>query len=317
MKFKLFYDDSFLKHIPPDLHPEVPERASGVLKGIQKALKFAKPQFAKEEHEIVSPPLAGKDFLSQIHPYAEDVIEILRRSTENGTSGFLEPDTYYSPGTYEASLRAAGVYLPVLEAFQEEEFFNFFAVVRPPGHHAHLSPSGFCIFNNIAITAKALSGAGLKVFIFDFDLHHGNGTQFIFYEDPSVFYFSIHRYPYYPGTGSREETGKGKGLGFTKNVPVSYNEAPGRVISALDEFIASVQGFSPHVLLVSAGFDMYIKDPLGGLLMEEEHFELVGRAIKEASAIAGGVPVGYFLEGGYAIEALPSLAFHLMRGFFS
>jgi len=221
----------------------------------------------------------------------------------------LDMDTVISVKSYDAALLAAGGAIAGVDAVMRGEAKNAFAAVRPPGHHATAERTmGFCIFNNVAIAAKYAQNKYKeieRVAIIDWDVHHGNGTQGIFYDDPSAFFFSMHQYPWYPGTGSRGETGHGRGLGSTMNVPVKANT------SATDQkraFEAAIEEIStkvkPDIIFISAGFDAHHDDPLGQLRLEDPDFISMTSTIKEwADEVCEGRIVSC-LEGGYNLETL-------------
>jgi len=229
--------------------------------------------------------------------------------------GWLDGDTYLNEYSFEAALYSAGAGPSAAEKILAGKWTNAFCLVRPPGHHALAERGmGFCLFNNISITARRLQHAGAirepssinKIAILDWDVHHGNGTQEIFYDDPSVLFISFHRWPFYPGAGSAAETGAGKGKGFTVNIPVTLGTTPREYIEvfrkAVEENLAS---FKPDFVLISAGFDSYKDDPIAGLGLEVETFaELTEIAKVEAKKHCGGRLIS-FLEGGYNLEKLP------------
>jgi acetoin utilization deacetylase AcuC-like enzyme len=223
-------------------------------------------------------------------------------------AGYLDSDTIVSMRSMDAALAAAGGVCRAVDALLKGEATNAFLPVRPPGHHATAERAmGFCLFNNVAIGARyAQSQPGIeRIAIIDWDVHHGNGTQGIFYDDPSVFFFSMHQYPWYPGTGARGETGIGRGRGYTLNIPVRAAtraaEQRGMLDAALEEM--SVK-FQPDLIFISAGFDAHEADPLGQLLLTDEDFTLMTRAVKEWAANACDGRVISCLEGGYNLGTL-------------
>ena len=229
-----------------------------------------------------------------------------------GHGGFIDADTVYSSRTCEAARTAAGAMVQAAAGCFRGEFSAAFSLARPPGHHATPDRAmGFCFFNNIAIAARHLQELGCsKVLIVDWDVHHGNGTQDIFYQDPTVFYYSLHQYPHYPGTGSEQESGRGVGRGTTLNRPLpagipasAYRETFARDLDRI------VEEFEPEFALLSAGFDSHRDDPLGDLRLEEEDFAWLTRAVIERLP-EGRVASG--LEGGYDLQALSrSVVAHL------
>ena len=225
-----------------------------------------------------------------------------------GQSLAIDADTYMSPGTVKAALHAAGAGLTAVDRLLgSQEFRTAFLPVRPPGHHATPDRAmGFCIFNNAAIAARYCQRAhGIeKVLIVDWDVHHGNGTQEIFYEDPTVFYYSLHLAPHYPGTGREEERGKGKGLDTTLNRPLPYRYPAKHYLAIFEEDLQKIfESFKPQLVIISAGFDSHRQDPLGGLSLTEADYRKMGSLLRDC---AENRPILSFLEGGYNLMRLGS-----------
>ncbi len=262
---------------------------------------------------MVEPMAAGVDDIHLNH--SKDYIELIKRSCARG-SGYLDPDTAYSTGSFETALKAAGSLIKLVDMALKKEIKSGFAFVRPPGHHSLYDRAmGFCLFNNVAIAArKAKAEFGIeKVMIIDFDVHHGNGTQDSFYDDDSVLYFSSHQYPYYPGTGGLRETGCGKGEGFTVNCPLGYGKTDGEFASVYSYVLAPVlKAFKPDLVLVSAGFDAHMLDPIGGMQITSEGFGMLAGIIMDAAALVCA-PVVYVLEGGYSLEGQKESASELIN----
>ena len=209
----------------------------------------------------------------------------------------------------EAALRGAGAACQAIDAIMEGAANNAFVPVRPPGHHATPDRAmGFCLFNNVAVAARYAQSRHKeieRVAIIDWDVHHGNGTQGIFYDDPSVFYFSTHQYPWYPGTGARGETGHGRGRGFTLNVPLRALTPPADQRRAFDAAISEIAtAFTPDLIMISAGFDAHDGDPLGQLLLSDEDFVQMTNVVKQWAAEACDGRIVSCMEGGYNLETL-------------
>ena len=239
-----------------------------------------------------------------------DYVERFRRAIDRGDGLICSSDNPLSPGTWEASRAAVECVLEAADWVVGGTERTAFVATRPPGHHAEYAMAmGFCYFNNVAIAADHLCRQGAqRVAVFDFDVHHGNGTQHLFEERADVLYASIHQYPFYPGTGAAEETGRGPGVGSTVNVPLPAGSGDAGYAQALDErIVPALREFGPEVLLLSAGFDAWANDPLGGMRVSETEFERWGRVLGElASEVCGGRVVAV-LEGGYDLEAIGPL----------
>jgi acetoin utilization deacetylase AcuC-like enzyme len=297
MKVGIVKHDIYLEHITDDFHPENPNRLVHIYAMLhelgQEGLVYVQPRMATHEE------IALNHDASYINFVAETKGKVQRR---------LDPDTVTSPKSYEAACMAVGGLLQLSDALIAGEIDNGFALVRPPGHHAERDKGmGFCIFNTVAVAARYLIRKhGLKrVFIVDWDLHHGNGTQHSFYRDSDVLYFSTHQYPYYPGTGSYEEIGSGEGKGYTINVPMSYGMGDGDYSYAFEEIVLPVvRQWKPEAILVSAGFDIHHSDPLGGMTVTESGFTKMTRMLMDAAEEVCKGRILFTLEGGYDLSGL-------------
>lgn len=249
-------------------------------------------------------PLTIDQLATVHHP---DVADYLQASCQQG-GGRIEADTVVSPESFEVGLLAAGACCDAVKAVMRGEEQNAFCVVRPPGHHATPSLSmGFCLFNNIALAARTVLAEGAtKALIVDWDVHHGNGTQDAFYDDPQVHFLSLHRSPFYPGTGLATETGTGRGLGTTLNVPlrigISRKDYLAAFTANLEKACSAVK---PDLILISAGFDAHAQDPIGSLGLEAEDFFTMTQQLRQAAQTYCQGRIVSCLEGGYHLERLP------------
>lgn len=276
-------------------HPESARR----IEAIMAALDAADLDLERRES-----PLAARDELEAVHDPA--LVTLVERLCAAG-GGHLDPDTAVSEGSWEAALRAAGGAIAMTDALVGRSFDVGFSVHRPPGHHAESGRAmGFCLFNHVAVAAQhAIARRGIeRVAILDFDVHHGNGTQEIFWERPEVHFCSVHQFPFYPGTGAASERGGGEGRGRTLNLPLAAGAGDAELLHAVEQrWVDAVAAFEPQLILVSAGFDAHRADPLAACLVGDEGFAAVGTAVLRA-ARALGAPVGVVLEGGYDVAAL-------------
>ena len=231
------------------------------------------------------------------------------RSLAASGGGQADPDTVVSKGSWKAALLAAGAAIGAAEAVLDGRFRQALALVRPPGHHATRDAAmGFCLFNNIAVAAARLvdrARAG-KIAVLDFDIHHGNGTQEAFYNEPRVLYVSFHRHPFYPGTGRADETGTAAARGANINMPIAAGTPPQEYLAGWQEVLdKKVRPYHPEIILVSAGFDIYRYDPLGGLGFETDDFHALGALIGALANDTCGGRIVSVLEGGYNLEGMP------------
>jgi len=288
MKVAYITDEIYLKHDTGPSHPESIQRLIAV------------DQAIAPERLVFLEPLAVSDkILKSVHTPAHIAL-IMEASS---MSQAIDADTRCSHDSYRAAVKAVGAGIVALDAIKAGEVSRAFCAVRPPGHHATPTQAmGFCLFNNIAIAARYAQQTGYaKVMIIDFDVHHGNGTQDTFYQDPSVFYFSSHQAFAYPGTGAESERGSGEGEGYTANILLMPDSGDREILEIYEQDLPGyVTQFDPDIILVSAGYDLHESDPLAQLNVTTEGVRKIVRAILESK----NVPFIFFLEGGYDVDAL-------------
>ena len=293
------YDPVYLEHKTTPGHPERPERLTKIVDRLKAKGLYS--QLAE-----LKPVPAALEWIETIH--SPEYIERAKNRCEGG-AGYLDSlDVPISRKSYEAAVMAAGGMLAAIDGVMEKKVANAFCAVRPPGHHALENKAmGFCIFNNIAIGAKYIQKKHQrsKILIVDWDVHHGNGTQATFYEDPTVLYFSVHQYPFYPGTGSQAEKGSGDGLKYTINVPLPAGSGDDDYVNAFEETLAPAAfEFSPDFVLISAGFDAHKNDLLGGMRVTQQGFSRLTEIVKHIAEECCSDRIVSILEGGYTLEDL-------------
>jgi acetoin utilization deacetylase AcuC-like enzyme len=295
-KVGIIYDDYFLEHKPFYSHPENPNRLIAIVETLKKYGlwdRLKKIDIDDVEYAEV------EELLHKVH--SEDHIKMVE--SLKGHYGNIDADTYYSPETSSVAFRAAQASVKAVEEVMKGRTERVFVLARPPGHHATFSEAmGFCFFNNAAVSAeKAKSMGAERVLIVDFDVHHGNGTQEIFWKRDDVLYFSSHRYPFYPGTGRFDEIGEGKGKGYTVNLPLPRGLSDGEYAKLYEEVLVPViEKFSPDIVIVSAGFDAHYNDPLADMKLTEEGFSYLAHLIMTSAQKSKGFV--FLLEGGYNLE---------------
>jgi len=280
-------------------HPEHQGRLRAVMSALGKEL----PELNERITPLHADP-ASEHHLLRAHSadHLTTVRSMCERAAAENQILRLDPDTAVSGRSWEAALGACGAALDAMRWVGRGEGPSAFCPVRPPGHHATANrPMGFCLLNNVAVAARNALAEGVagRVLIVDWDVHHGNGTQDIFYEDPDVFYLSMHQHPMYPGSGAVHESGRGAGEGTTLNVPMSAGLAPERYVEALLEALDRAAEFGPEMVFISAGFDAARDDPIGGFTLEPEHFAHLTREVVERTRSSTGGRVVSLLEGGY------------------
>ena len=297
-KVGIVLDKLYVDHDNGMGHPESPERILAIVdmlnytKLIDEVVKIAPRDATKEEITLVHTP-----------EHFDNIA-----STKGKPKVFLDADTSTCPVSFDAAVRASGGLLSAVESVLEGEVDRAFPLVRPPGHHAEADRAmGFCLLNHVAVGAAFLTRVkGIdRVLVVDWDLHHGNGTQHIFYDDPSVLYFSTHQHPYYPGTGSLGEKGSGVGEGYNINVPLPPGMGDSEYLKILSSILGPIiEQYKPGFILVSAGFDTFFEDPLGGMKVTPEGFAKMTRFLTDCADKHSNGNIVFMLEGGYNLDGL-------------
>ncbi len=290
--------DLYKQHLAGFPHVESPER-------LQVIYDMLEAEDMAGRFTTVSPRRATHDELAWIHSPSH-----IQRvaATDGKPHASLDPDTQTTSLSYQAASLAVGGLFSLVDRILDGTVTNGFALVRPPGHHAEKDRAmGFCLFNNVALGARyAIKIHGLKkILIVDWDLHHGNATQNSFYDDPDVLYFSTHQYPHYPGTGSLTEVGRGEGMGFTVNVPLSPGYGDTDFFKIFEQILCPIgRAFKPELIFVSAGFDTYVADPLGGMQVTPKGYAAMTRSIMGLARECASERLAFTLEGGYHLTGL-------------
>jgi acetoin utilization deacetylase AcuC-like enzyme len=294
VKTGLVTSNTYQNHNTGEGHPEKIDRVTAVIDNFKKI----------DNKELIWKKPARFDQSFLINTHSSEYIDLVSKSFPENGLAFLDGDTVVSPGSKEATKDAVGSIITAIDGVQQKEFKNAFCAVRPPGHHAEKDKAmGFCIYNNVAVGANYLIEKYKynKVAIIDFDVHHGNGTQDIFYDNEKVLYISTHQYPYYPGSGSEKETGKFNNI---LNIPLEAGTSAEQYLNAYENVLKKLKEFKPEFLLFSAGFDAHIDDPLAQLrLSSEDFYHITKRTLEVSKSICNGNVVS-ILEGGYDLRAL-------------
>jgi acetoin utilization deacetylase AcuC-like enzyme len=302
----VYTDPSLERHVNELSGVEVPPRYPAAVAGIDAAERPG----VRVERRACEP--AGRDAILRVH--SADYVDRLRELSDAG-GGYLDPDTALGPGSFEVVELASGAACGAVESALGGE--PSFAVVRPPGHHAGADYAmGFCYLNHAAVAAAYARSSGVqRVAILDWDVHHGNGTQDIFFSDETVLYLSAHRSPFYPGTGDAGELGEGEGLGFTANVALPARSAEDVYAAVFAGVLIPVlREFEPGLVIVSAGYDAHTADPLGGMGLEADSFGRFAALISSVTRETGAPPPAFVLEGGYDLDALTRSVTETVRG---
>jgi len=290
-------DPFYLKH-ENEPHPENPGRLTAIQSKVESS-KFY------NNLALIQPRKATLEDIARVHD--RGYIESVEQSCQNGVRN-LDADTVISPDSYQAALLSAGAGLEALDKILEGTIDNAFCAVRPPGHHAEQNRAmGFCLFNNVGVVARYAQEVKQldKIFIFDWDVHHGNGTQHSFYKNSSIFYSSTHQYPFYPGTGGSDETGSGDGLGANLNLPMRAYSGDSDYLDAIEnKLVPAIQKFNPDLIIISAGFDAHENDPLAQVELSTDCYGKMTQQLLEAAKDVCQGRILSMLEGGYDYSAL-------------
>jgi acetoin utilization deacetylase AcuC-like enzyme len=295
MSLILIHTDRFRDHRTPPGHPERVERA--------EVMHSIAATWVQRGRIVQAPRNATREELARVHSNAH----LAAIDNTAGRAVSLDPDTYTSPESRDVALLAAGAAVGAVDTIVQDRAMRVMALVRPPGHHAERDRAmGFCLYNNIAAAAAHALALGMeRIVIVDYDVHHGNGTQWIFYEDPRVLYVSTHQYPFYPGTGAAEDVGRGKGTGFTFNVPLEAGATDGDyedVFKAL--LVPVIDQFRPELVMISAGFDAHERDPLARMRLTTAGYAALTKSLCDAADRHCHGRVVAVTEGGYDLAAL-------------
>lgn len=299
-KTGLVYDELFMMHSNGHQHPECPERLEHIHRMLNETGMI-------NDMENLQPRDALPEEITAVHTNSH--YEFIK-STKGKEYTKIDSDTSANAYSFDAAVRGSGGLINALEKIKNGELSNAFALPRPPGHHAESNRAmGFCLFNHAAVGAAYLLSSNFnRVMIIDWDVHHGNGTQEIFYSNPEVLYLSTHQFPFYPGTGSLNEIGKGNGRGFTINVPMPARMNDDDYISVFKDIAEPViEQYKPEFLIISAGFDSYFLDPLGGMQVTEAGFSALTRFVMNSADKYCKGRLAFVLEGGYNLPALYSI----------
>ena len=294
MALLLVNSKRFADHVTPPGHPERPARA--------EAMEIVAARWARADGTVTEPRPASRAALARVHagPYLDEI------AATSGRAVALDPDTYTSPDSYDVALLAAGAAIAAVDHALEGRG-SAFALIRPPGHHAEASRAmGFCLFNNAAVAAAHALASGVeRVALVDYDVHHGNGSQWIFYGDPRVLYVSTHQYPFYPGTGAAHDVGSGRGRGFTLNVPLPAGCTDADYDYVFRTVVVPVlEEYAPQLILISAGFDAHERDPLAGMRLTTGGFADITTHLRCVADQCCGGRLAAVTEGGYDLDAL-------------
>jgi len=295
MSLVLISSTRFADHHNPPGHPERVERA--------EVMHAAVSEWTRHGGIAREPRAATREELLRVH--SEHHLAVIDRTA--GHTASLDPDTFTSPQSRDVALLAAGAALGGVETIVQSKATHVLALVRPPGHHAERDRAmGFCLYNNVAVAAAHAMALGLqRIVVMDYDVHHGNGTQWIFYEDPRVLYISTHQYPFYPGTGAAEDVGRGNGAGFTVNIPLEAGATDGDYREVFDSIVIPViDQFRPELVMISAGFDAHERDPLARMRLSTPGYTLLTKSLCEAADRHCHGRVVAVTEGGYDLTAL-------------